>query len=272
MRKLMLCAALSLAWMAPAAAQTDAELRARCGTRGSDDENIAGCTAAIESNVGPIAFKALAYRIRGGHYERKGELDRALQDYNRALLLQPGEYDAIMERGDLYARLGDHERAIFDYSTALGLQPRNPRAIIGRGRVFALKGELERAIEEYNAAITIEPKSVQPFASRAEALARLGRFAQALEDCNRVIEINPTSAYHYELRGHVHLMAGRLDPAINDYNRALLDRLHPSASAYYGRGLARQRKGDAAGGAKDMADGRALEADVAEQLERRGVK
>ena len=63
---------------------------------------------------------------------------------------------------------------------------------------------------------------------------------------------------------------GQFDSAISDYNAAL--RIVPKmASALYGRGLARLKKGDAAGGNADLASAMKLEKKVADEFSRYGV-
>jgi hypothetical protein len=67
------------------------------------------------------------------------------------------------------------------------------------------------------------------------------------------------------------LKAGQLDGAIADYSAALAIDAR-MASALYCRGIARQRKGDAAGGAADIAAAKAVQVDVAEEFARYGVR
>jgi tetratricopeptide (TPR) repeat protein len=65
--------------------------------------------------------------------------------------------------------------------------------------------------------------------------------------------------------------AGRLDAAIADYDAAL--RRDPKiAESLYGRGIARQRKGDTAGGDADIAAAKAVKPDIAEVMAKYGVR
>jgi tetratricopeptide (TPR) repeat protein len=67
-----------------------------------------------------------------------------------------------------------------------------------------------------------------------------------------------------------YLKMGQFDSAISDYNAAL--RIVPKmASALYGRGLARLKKGDATGGNADLASAVKLEKTVADEFSRYGV-
>ena len=64
---------------------------------------------------------------------------------------------------------------------------------------------------------------------------------------------------------------GQFDSAIADYSSAL--RLKPKlASALYGRGLAKLKKGDAAGGNADLAAAKAINATIADDFAHYGVR
>jgi hypothetical protein len=68
----------------------------------------------------------------------------------------------------------------------------------------------------------------------------------------------------------VYLKSGRLDSAITDYDEAL--RIHGErAYSLYGRGLAKQKKGDAAGAAADMATATTIDPGIADKFDRLGV-
>jgi tetratricopeptide (TPR) repeat protein len=63
---------------------------------------------------------------------------------------------------------------------------------------------------------------------------------------------------------------GQIESAIEDYNSAL--RIEPKmASALYGRGLARLKKGDSSGGNADVAAAKKLETMIASEFSRYGV-
>jgi tetratricopeptide (TPR) repeat protein len=65
-----------------------------------------------------------------------------------------------------------------------------------------------------------------------------------LADCNKLLSLQPNDAATFDSRGLIYLNMGRFDSAIEDYSSAL--RIEPKlASAFYGRGLARIKKGDA---------------------------
>ena len=69
----------------------------------------------------------------------------------------------------------------------------------------------------------------------------------------------------------VHLRLNRLDDALADYDAAL--KLNAKkAYSLYGRGIAKLRRGDAAGGQADIAAGIAISPDIGQVFARWGVK
>ena len=69
-------------------------------------------------------YDAQAYNNRGIAYAEKGDYDRAIQDYDKAIKLNLDFAEAYFNRGLAYAEKGDYDRAIQDYDKASELRPR----------------------------------------------------------------------------------------------------------------------------------------------------
>ena len=82
--------------------------------KGEVDKAIEGYTKAIELNP---KF-AQAYYQRGLAYARKGEVDKAIEDYTKAIELDPDNSDAYYNRGGAWLRLGKQDKAKADLATA----------------------------------------------------------------------------------------------------------------------------------------------------------
>src|SRR4029077_19011344 len=82
--------AISLFLKAAPLAQSPMEWKQCLGLEGPIvDTVIDGCTAIIQSGQEPREKLATAFDNRGVAYRRKGEYDRALQDYEQAIPLNP---------------------------------------------------------------------------------------------------------------------------------------------------------------------------------------
>lgn len=93
----------------------------------------------MNTRAGNTAPYALALYIRGNAWAEKGELDRAIADYDFAIGMNPLFKEALVNRGVVWARKGDLDRAIADYDAALRISPRDKKAIRNRSVALAQK-------------------------------------------------------------------------------------------------------------------------------------
>jgi tetratricopeptide (TPR) repeat protein len=215
---------------------------------------------------------ASAFNNRGNAYALQQQYDRAIDDYSEAIRLDPRHANAFNGRGSAYSRKDQYDRAIEDFNKAISLDPKDALPVTNRGNAHAFKAQYPRAIEDYNRAIRLDANQSDAFNGRCWARAALGRDLQAaLADCNHSILLDADYANGYGSRAFVYLKLGEFDLAISDYEVSL--RLEPkSPHSLYGRGYARQKKGDAAGAAADIAAAKAIQPDIAEVYAKLGLK
>ena len=84
------------------------------------DVRINGCSAIIQRNPKDV----IAYHNRGDAYGLKGDVDRAISDYDKAIALNPNYAPAYDSRGRAYTSKGDYTRAVADVTKAGELAPK----------------------------------------------------------------------------------------------------------------------------------------------------
>jgi tetratricopeptide (TPR) repeat protein len=85
-----------------------------CRESTSHDARIEACSASIDRNPNDAA----AYYTRGVAYQFKGEIDRAISDFEKAIELNPYHTAAYDGRGRAYANKGDYTKAVADVTKA----------------------------------------------------------------------------------------------------------------------------------------------------------
>jgi tetratricopeptide (TPR) repeat protein len=95
-----------------------------CLAKESHELRIKGCTAIIKLNP----KDAIAYHNRGEAYALKGDVDRAISDYNKAIELSPNYAPAYNSRGRAYTSKGDYVHAVADVTKAGELAPQKASA------------------------------------------------------------------------------------------------------------------------------------------------
>ena len=99
----------------------------------------------------------MAFAFRGGVYQRKGELDRAIQDYDQALQLDPNDATTFYNRGVAYGSRRQWDQAVQDYDQAVRLEPKFAAALYGRGVAKEQTGDRAGADADIAAARAIDP-------------------------------------------------------------------------------------------------------------------
>jgi tetratricopeptide (TPR) repeat protein len=154
---------------------------------------------------------------------------------------------------------------------AAGREPAEKRyqAYINRAGAYAMSGDHKRAIDDYGEALKLEPGEAILWDARCHFRAVVGDLQAALADCTESLRLRP-SIVALGTRGFVLLKLGRLDEAIAQYDEGLKV-YAKSAHSLYGRGVARRKKGDVAGGDADIAAAKASKGDIADLFAQWGV-
>ena len=85
---------------------------------------------------------------RGNAWHGKGEYDKAVEDYNQAILLKPNYALVFSNRGNTRTQKGEYEKAFTDFYEALRLDPNNQHAI--RNLALALATQTSEAKHKEN--------------------------------------------------------------------------------------------------------------------------
>src|SRR5262249_21007515 len=99
-----------------------------------------------------------SYINRGAVYIKQGRYQKAIEDYTKALVIDPHDALALANKGLALAKMGRYNDAIDDLSKALLLDPRNSKTLLIRGSAYFDKGSYRSAIKDYKSALTITPK------------------------------------------------------------------------------------------------------------------
>jgi tetratricopeptide (TPR) repeat protein len=270
-----LCVAGAVLGATPAIAQKPRH-EVQCGDWGgkqfAPDVRISGCDATIRSGGYGRTNLADAYLHRGIAYYSKGDLNRALAEFNKAIRLHPKTPNAFTYRGNIYAARNEPDRAIADYAETIRLDSTSAAAFWGRGIAYIKKSDYTRAFDDLGEVTRLQPSNAIAWNNRCQLRVILGReLQQALAECNEALRLRPDYAKGLDTRGFAYLKLGQLENAIADYDAAL--KLDPKLpDSLYARGIAKLRKRDAAGGNADIAAAKAIQADIADQFARWGLK
>lgn len=154
----------------------------------------------------PSDEQAQGHYMRGRSLRMLGNLDQAIDEFGEAIALsrqagQPNP-EAAFRRGILYFRQGDYDRALADFENAL-LNPTSfqadSRVLLWKGLAKAKQGKPNEAIRNYSLAIRNYSEYRYAYLNRGLAYLETGNEEKALKDFNALLRIDRTDkkAAHY---------------------------------------------------------------------------
>jgi len=131
------------------------------------------------------------YRV-GKNLVRYGELARALGELDRALLAQPNDLEALLERGVLHFRMQHTELAVHDFVRASSTFPADFRGPYNLGLAWEALGELAGARRALAEAASRSPRRVEVWRKLVELEVRSRDRDGALHHLNRAMAHHPS--------------------------------------------------------------------------------
>jgi tetratricopeptide (TPR) repeat protein len=244
------------------------------------EDRLAACTRVIGSSDIASAVRAAALSDRGTIYSHRGEYDLAVQDFDKAIALMPTLTAPYVNRGNAHRMLQQFDRAIADYTKAMELNPKMSIALRGRAQAYAALGQMDRVRADLEQALALDPDGVSALRTRCLMREFGEKSDTAPADCEKpsetksVAQADSSSSEKAESpeektrkallkRGYGFLEKAQYDNARKDFEDVLREDAK-DAAALYGRGLAKAKAGDTAGGNADMALAKSLDPKVAD--------
>ncbi len=139
----------------------------------------------------------LAYINRAQYWYHDNRPDKAVEDLNTAIEINPNYFQPYMNRGLIYLQKNNIGNALQDYNRCLDLMLHydtggnvsnsNISAALGnRGLIYFKMGQYEKALVDYDLAIKLNPSNPVIYLNRALAYEKLGRIIEAKRDVQTI--------------------------------------------------------------------------------------
>ncbi len=184
---------------------------------------------------------SLAFFHRGVAWKKKKDYDRALQDFDEAIRLNPKDPDLFTIRGNTWSDKKDYDRDIKDQDEAIRLNPKYAMAFCNRGAAWYFKKDYYRAIKDFDEAIALDPTQTLAIQNKACVLAacpdkhyRDGK--KALEFATKACELTEwKTPLYYGALAAAYAETGNYDKAVEWQTKALKDKEYEKEHGELGR-------------------------------------
>jgi serine/threonine protein kinase/Flp pilus assembly protein TadD len=179
---------------------------------------------AVEDLTRALEHGASATRVyfmRARARERAGDREGARRDHEEGLRREPTDEKSWVARG--LARLGaEPERALEDFDRALALNPRSRPALQNKAHALAERlGRTEEAVRVLDTVVALYPDYTPARSSRGVLHGRLGRRDDALRDARQSLERDGRPPIRYQVAG-IYALTSKAEPGDRGPALALL--------------------------------------------------
>ena len=197
----------------------------------------------------------IAWYNRGNARSDSANYKGAIEDYDHAIKILPGYYNAYINRANAKTKLNDfvgavedlnfvithddtlvnayinralarrslldYTGALEDYNISLRMKPTQPMLYLSRGNVLFDLKDNEGAIRDFTKALEINSKLMDAYTNRAFVKKAMGDLEGAAGDYFKAIEIQPGNGELYNNLGNIRFQQGRNQDAITEYGRSI---------------------------------------------------
>lgn len=196
-----------------------------------------------------------AYLGRGNVYLDLDNPQAAIDDFTRAIELQPGAAIPYYLRARAYGELNRYDAAIQDFQAARDKGMNSAIVLLELGRMYYERGDLDNALVSYDGAVANNPGMAAAYAGRSVVHRALGNTQQAIDDSTRALQppatATPSSGSPFEIT---------IDNVINVFTVALsIDSGVDTAGIYCDRGAMYLEMEDYAAATADFDNARLID-------------
>ncbi len=187
--------------------------------KGDYDACIDACNKAVEEGREIYAdFKLMAksYARMGTAYERKGDLEKAIENYNRSLTehrtpdvlnklratekskneaakaayIDPAKADEAREAGNKKFKESDFPGAVADYTEMVKRAPDDPRGYSNRAAAFIKLFEFPSALDDCDMAIKKDVAFIRAYIRKAQAYFGMRKYSDCVDACTEALAVD----------------------------------------------------------------------------------
>lgn len=135
-----------------------------------------------------------AYFNLGVYYNEKGREDEAIEQFKKAIEINPRYTQAHNNLGIAYTNKGMFDKAIYEYERAITINPRHERAHYNLGVVCFKQGDFDQAVVRFKNAIALNPNYAKAHYNLGNTYDKKGLWDNAITEYKKALALNPRYA------------------------------------------------------------------------------
>lgn len=158
--------------------------------RGEYDKAIENLDKSLELNP---EYK-WSFNQKGLCYNQMKEYDKAVECFTQAIKINPGIQCFYYNRSISYIEKKQYGPALFDLNKTIQLDPKFYQAYYNIGRVYLKKNDYEKALINLSRCLELKPDYTEAINLKSVCYNKLKKFNKSIEMLNKSLRIDPESS------------------------------------------------------------------------------
>jgi len=179
---------------------------------------------------------AMIHHALGEMYQKKGEWDKAIKEFQDILKINPTEVDSYYMLAKNYYGKGMIEESIKTSEAALDLHPQHLKTLLFLSSLYKSQGKIDQSLEYFKKAVEAVPSKLKIRLEYAQSLTMARKYEKAIEEYEYLLKKIPDNPMIYNNLGLIHYFKGHYDQAVEYLSTEV--KLHSNLNSYFILGLA----------------------------------
>jgi tetratricopeptide (TPR) repeat protein len=168
-----------------------------------------------------VRFDAVSLNISGDKLYQEGDVDNAIAEFEKALLIDPQNVNVSNSLGVCYSSKGEHQKALDEFIKVMALAPDDVMAPYNSGLAYLMMGDKTKAMEMFLKAHSLDE-------NQFEVVIQLGRLCLEIKDLEmarnyleKAAEMDVESGPAHRFLGECYNELDKVNEAVQAYSKAV---------------------------------------------------
>ncbi len=171
-----------------------------------------------------------AYSHRALAFKQEGNINAALELFNKAIPMNKLATIALMNRGTIYFQLGKDSLAFADYRSSLALNQNNSTLLVNIANLFGRQGAYDSCLYYVNKSMKIDSSNKDNYRTRSMCFEHMQKYEEAISDLKHLISIDSSGEVMNEIGANYQFLKN-YNESIIWLNKAIAQ--NPKSAQFY---------------------------------------
>ena len=149
-----------------------------------------GAIALLIEFINPF-IRPLYYSYQGNRLLDIRQPEKALEQFQNLIAINPNSAIAWKGRGDAYLSIGRDLQALESYNKSLFFEPNDPKTLNNKGKALYKLRRYKEALEVHEKVLEINPNNPEAWSGKGFAYIGLNKYKEANDSLDKLKQINP---------------------------------------------------------------------------------